>query len=133
VAEHGGAGETLVETAGGLLTPLGAAATNLDLAERLAPDAVVLVAADRLGALHDVRACLLALESRPPLAARTVVVLSAPPQADAATGSNAAELALLGWADAIVFPRAPLDDDATRAAAARLANALDSPSRPRSR
>jgi dethiobiotin synthetase len=44
----------LVETAGGLFTPLSATETNLDLVRALEPCLFVLVAADRLGVLHDV-------------------------------------------------------------------------------
>lgn len=44
----------LVETAGGLCTPLNDSETNLELVAALEPCVFVLVAADRLGALHDV-------------------------------------------------------------------------------
>lgn len=44
---------TLVETAGGLFTPLTPTATNLDLLRELRVDGWLLVARDRLGALHD--------------------------------------------------------------------------------
>lgn len=44
----------LVETAGGLCTPLNDTETNLELVAALEPCVFVLVAADRLGALHDV-------------------------------------------------------------------------------
>lgn len=44
----------LVETAGGLFTPLNVAETNLDLVRALEPCVFILVAADRLGSLHDV-------------------------------------------------------------------------------
>lgn len=45
----------LVETAGGLFSPLDETRTMADLVLALAPDAVVLVAADRLGVLHEVQ------------------------------------------------------------------------------
>jgi dethiobiotin synthetase len=85
-----------VETAGGLLSPLGPDATNLDLALALEPDHLVLVAPDRLGVLHDVRAVQLALVAAG-LWDRSVVTLVAPGEADASTGTNAAELLYLGW------------------------------------
>ncbi len=91
----------VVESAGGLLSPLGPAATNLDLVVALRADAVLLVGADRLGVLHEVAACRLALEGRG-LWERTVVALSAPALADASTGSNAAELVGLGIANPVV-------------------------------
>lgn len=43
----------VVETAGGLFSPLGDTAVNLDLVRALEPCNFVLVVADRLGALHD--------------------------------------------------------------------------------
>ncbi len=53
IAEHSPA-LVVVETAGGLFTPLSATETNLDLVRALEPCLFVLVAADRLGVLHDV-------------------------------------------------------------------------------
>ena len=54
----------MVETAGGLCSPLkvaqGKALTNLDLLRDLDPGVWVLVAADRLGVLHDVEVARLA-------------------------------------------------------------------------
>jgi dethiobiotin synthetase len=85
----------LVETAGGLFSPLSIRQTNLDLARALDPAIWVLVAHDGLGVLHDVRATLLALDAvarrRPDF-----LVLSAARTPDASTGTNAAELARLG-------------------------------------
>jgi dethiobiotin synthetase len=104
----------IIETAGGLLTPLALGITNLDLVHELAPAAVVVVAPDRLGTLHDVSAVLCVLGRPVP------VCLSAPAHADASTGTNAAELGRLGIAEPIEFPRAPLDDAATQKAAALL-------------
>jgi dethiobiotin synthetase len=82
----------LVEGAGGLLSPLSWVADATDLARAL--DAgVLLVASDRLGVLHHVRATLRALRGAGlrPLG----LVLSAPPEPDASTGTNAAALARL--------------------------------------
>jgi dethiobiotin synthetase len=80
---------TLVEGAGGLLSPLAWRWTARDLAKEV--DArVLLVAADRLGTLNHTLLSLEALESKsiPVLA----VVFSAPANPDASTGRNAAAL-----------------------------------------
>lgn len=109
-----GAEHLVVETAGGLLSPLGRDATNLDLALRVAPDGMVLVAPDRLGALHEIRSVQLALQldvlgGAGELWRRTLVVLMAPATPDASTGSNAAELVWLGWCTEVeTWPREPL-------------------------
>ena len=81
----------LVELPGGLFTPLAPRILNADFAESLSPDATLLVAPDRLGVLHDLLAVFRATGSRP----ATAIALIAPEHADAATGSNATELALL--------------------------------------
>lgn len=47
----------VVETAGGLFTPLSEREVNLDLVASLEPCRFALVAPDRLGSLHDVLAC----------------------------------------------------------------------------
>jgi dethiobiotin synthetase len=52
----------LVETAGGLRSPLAHDADNLDLARALAPDLVLLVADAGLGTIHAVRSCLEVLD-----------------------------------------------------------------------
>jgi dethiobiotin synthetase len=80
---------------------------------------VVLVAPDRLGVLHDVGACVRAAAVDGITFA--AIALSAPAQADASTGTNAAEIERIGLADAVVmFPRARIDDEATKQAAAEL-------------
>jgi dethiobiotin synthetase len=118
-AALGAHGEVVViEGAGGLCSPLGEGATNLDLVRVLLPAHVILVAPDRLGVLHDVGACMLAAGARG--VAITTVVLSVPAHADAATGTNADELIRLGIAPVgAVMPRAAYDDP-TSVAAARL-------------
>lgn len=93
---------TVVESAGALLSPLGGGLTNLDLARSLSPDALLLVALDRLGVLHELSACLLALRVLGPNLPAPLVVLQAPAQTDASTGTNAAELATLGIASGVL-------------------------------
>jgi dethiobiotin synthetase len=98
---------SIVETAGGVFSPLSDTATNLDLALALEPATWVLIAADALGVLHDVSATLQAMRARN--RAPDHLVLCAARARDASTGTNAAELAALG----IATPSAVLarDDD----------------------
>lgn len=81
----------LVETAGGVFSPVAPGVTNLDLAAHLRPDLTLLIARDGLGVLHDVSACLLALRSADVGLPLPWVVLNAVQQ-DPSTGTNAAEL-----------------------------------------
>jgi dethiobiotin synthetase len=110
----------IVESAGGLYSPLSDDETNADVALAYGERAlVVLVAPDRLGVLHDVGACVRAAEADG--IGFRAIALSAPAQADASTGTNAAEIERLGLAEAVVvFPRARADDDATKRAATEL-------------
>jgi dethiobiotin synthetase len=87
----------LIETAGGVFSPINEAMTNLDLAIALEPSTWVLVAPDRLGVLHDVRSTLLAMSglSRTP----DIIVLNATQQPDTSSGTNRRELEALGWAN----------------------------------
>lgn len=80
----------LVELAGGLFSPLTDEVLNADLALRLAPHVLLLVAPDRLGVLHDTVATVRAAAAM----GLTVdaIALVAPPCADASTGTNASEL-----------------------------------------
>jgi dethiobiotin synthetase len=113
----------VVETAGGLFSPLGPEVTNLDLVRALRPNVLILVAPDRLGVLHDLTATLGLAAAR----ACTVdaTVMSAPHSPDSSTGTNAAELERLGIARPLVtFPRALEDHPATLAAATDLVAAL---------
>jgi dethiobiotin synthetase len=109
----------VVESAGGLLSPLSFGVTNLDLLCALLPAAVVVVAVDRLGALHDVAAVNHVLAGR--AIEPAAVCLSAPATPDSATGSNTAELAALGVGEAMAFPRAAPDAPASQSAARELA------------
>jgi dethiobiotin synthetase len=85
------AAQLVIETAGGVFSPIGDEDTNFDLTRALDPAIWLLVAPDRLGVLHDVTSCLRAMESlgrRP-----DYLILSAPEHPDASTGTNADELA----------------------------------------
>lgn len=118
----------LIETAGGLFSPLGTGATNVDLIRGLAPERVLLVAPDRLGVLHDVGATVTAARSLGIVI--DVLVLSAPEQPDFSTGSNRDELAnTVGVAVAAVFPRAPFDAGPSLSAARETLDALGAPAR----
>lgn len=87
---------TLIETAGGVFSPLAPETTNFELARALEPCIWTLVAPDSLGVLHDLSATLLALGSRG--RATDHVVLSEARTADASTGTNARVLAELSIA-----------------------------------
>ena len=96
---------SVVETAGGALSPLSREARNLELARALSPDTLLLVGPDALGVLHSMSATLIAMTTlgRGP----DLVALSATAPDDS-TGTNAAELRELG----IVDPAFVLDHDA---------------------
>jgi dethiobiotin synthetase len=105
----------VVELPGGLFTPLAAGLLNADLAARLRPDALLLVAPDRLGVLHDVASTVRAAAAMSlPMAG---VVLVAPDTSDASTGLNAAELS--------AFVTVPLLGRLPRAPAAMLARGTE--------
>jgi dethiobiotin synthetase len=97
----------VVELAGGLFTPLAEGAANVDLALRLAPDHVLLVAPDRLGVLHDVSAAIRA--SRAAGLQVSYVVLSPPERPDASTGTNGAELRFVTDCPVLAVPRGPVE------------------------
>jgi dethiobiotin synthetase len=83
-------GITLIETAGGVFSPLSLHASNYDLAATLDPAVWLLVAPDRLGVLHDVAATLTAMSARG--RGPDLLALLPPSTADASTGSNLREL-----------------------------------------
>ena len=98
----------LIETAGGVFSPLSDDSTNFDLALALSPAIWLLVAPDALGVLHELTATLRALGAagrRP-----DHVVLSAARGVDASTGTNADELRRLGVADPAAVLRQGSDD-----------------------
>ncbi|KYF62016.1 dethiobiotin synthase [Sorangium cellulosum] len=97
----------VVESAGALLSPLGPGLANADLVRALAPDALVLVGLDRLGILHEVASCLMALRALAPGLPPALVLLNPPAASDASTGTNAEELESLGiTSNTVVMPRA---------------------------
>jgi dethiobiotin synthetase len=98
--EGGVVAEVVVETAGGVFSPLNAKESNLDLAVALEPAIWVLVASDRLGVLHELGATLRAMAASARLP--DWLVLSAPALADDSTGTNAAELEAMGFGVPIV-------------------------------
>jgi len=95
VAEVRAAGPdgVLVELAGGLFSPLAPGVSNADIARELQADLVLLVAADRLGVLHDVAATTRAAANAG--VALHGLVLITPECDDASTGTNARELSVV--------------------------------------
>ncbi len=97
-----------VELPGGLFSPLGPQLDNAVVAGALAPTAVLLVAPDRLGVLHDVAAATRAAAACG--VALTGIVVIAPEHADASTGTNAAELRLVSTVPVVAsLPRADVE------------------------
>lgn len=114
VASHA-AKTKLIETAGGMLSPLARGRTNLDLTRVLKPAHVLLVASDRLGVLHDVTAALHAYHTLAPELPEPAVLLQPPTTADSSTGTNAEEIVWLGLAPRVfLFPRAKPTDPAVQ-------------------
>jgi len=113
----------LVELPGGLFSPLSDTLLNADLAARLVPDAVLLVAPDRLGVLHDTIAATRAAAA---MALRIDgLILVAPDRPDASSGSNATELARFVPAPVLAtVGRAPPAELALTPAVVRLASEL---------
>jgi dethiobiotin synthetase len=98
-----------VELPGGLFSPLAPGLDNADVARALSPTALLLVAPDRLGVLHDVAAATRAAAAC--AVAITGIVVVAPEHPDASTGTNARELARV--ADVPVVATLPRADVAT--------------------
>ncbi len=94
-----------VELPGGLFSPLGPNLDNAGVARALDPTAVLLVAPDRLGVLHDVAATTRAAAACG--VALTGIIVVAPEHADASTGTNASELRLVSNVPVVAsLPRA---------------------------
>lgn len=109
---------TLVETAGGLMSPLAKGFNNLDLVRLLDPHAVLVVALDRLGVLHELACCLEVIRTRAPHVP-VDLLLNAPTQADASTGTNANEIRFLGYPIRAIttLPRGVVSPDTNEALA----------------
>ena len=118
------AAAVLVELPGGLFSPVAAGKSNADLASALGPTAVLLVAPDRLGVLHDVGATVRAARAGGlPLHG---ILLVAPAEPDASTGTNAAEMREVTDVPVLaVLPRAPIEDLARREDVERLVTGFD--------
>lgn len=96
----------VLELAGGLFSPLGDALSNADVARDLDPTALLLVAPDRLGVLHDVAAATRAAKTEGLRV--TGLVLVAPEVADASTGTNAGQMRVVTDVPVLAeLPRAP--------------------------
>lgn len=89
-ARVSGADAMVLELPGGLFSPVTDTLLAVDFVRRLAPEAVVLVAPDRLGVIHEVLATTEAARGREVNV--THVLLSPVATPDASSGSNAAEL-----------------------------------------
>jgi dethiobiotin synthetase len=87
---------TIIETAGGVFSPISDTQTSLSIAVAFDPAVWVLVAPDRLGVLHDLRATLIALEKVARLP--DLLLLNAPAVPDPSTGTNRREIENLGIA-----------------------------------
>ncbi len=109
--ERAGPGDacwTVIETAGGVFSPLGPGVSNLDMAHALGPAVWILVARDALGVLHDVSAVLAAMSADRPI---DFVVVNAPGFVDDSTGTNATELETLGIHERVWSVRRDDSDD----------------------
>lgn len=112
-----------VELAGGLFSPLAVGLSNADVAKAMLPDAVLLVAPDRLGVLHDVAAATRASTSMG--LTITGIVLVAPEQPDDSTGTNARELRVVSDVPVVaVIPRAAVSVLAEREDLAAIVRAV---------
>ena len=125
---------TLVEGAGGLLSPLGKHFDSRDLLAALRATPVI-VAPNKLGAVNHILLTLSALS--PPPRARAVVILFAPRKPDAATATNAgllgqflprARIFNLPWLGDEFEPEKALKDARVRKTLAALTKAWNLPS-----
>jgi dethiobiotin synthetase len=116
----------LVEMAGGLFSPLTEEVSNADVVRSFPNAAVLLVAPDRLGVLHDLATTTRAAASLGiPLRG---IVFSAPAAADASTGTNPAEARYVTSVPVLAsLPRRPATELASGAAIAAVARALLTP------
>lgn len=99
-ASRGAAVCSLIETAGGVFSPLTASATNLDLAHALEPARWIVVAPNSLGVLHAATATCLAMQARG--RAPDALLLTQPTARDASSSTNASLLREAGVAPAVI-------------------------------
>ncbi len=99
---------TIVELPGGLFSPLVAGTSNAAFAAQIGHDALVLVAPDRLGVLHDVFACDAAARANG--LTPSALILSEPATPDAATGTHADYLRQHTALRVAAVGRAPSDE-----------------------
>ena len=83
----------VVELPGGLFSPLAEGLTNAEVAFALRADALLLIAPDRLGVLHDIGAATRAARAQG--LAVSGIILVAPEHADTSTNTNAGELSVV--------------------------------------
>jgi len=81
----------IVEGAGGLMSPLAEGILNIDLAKQFDQAKLIIVAANRLGAIHQTLATCIAAEHAG-LIATGIILCQVSPNADAALASNASEI-----------------------------------------
>jgi dethiobiotin synthetase len=96
---------SVIESAGGVFSPLGPQTSNYDLALSLAPARWLLVAPNRIGVLHDVVATLEAMKARG--RAPDHLVLNQVGASDSSSPTNAATLRRLALACPITENGAP--------------------------
>jgi len=108
----------VVESAGGLLSPLSRDATNLDLVRGFPGASILVVTTSRLGVLHDLAALRIVLG--PEDWRRSVVALADSRIPDASSATNGDEIAWLGLSEHVVrWPfAAPASAETAHAAAA---------------
>lgn len=87
---------TLIETAGGVFSPLNDHETNFELASHIERSIWILVAPDRLGVLHDLTVTLATMRTRGKVP--DLIVLSQPSPEDPSLNTNLDELHRLGIA-----------------------------------
>jgi dethiobiotin synthetase len=113
----------VVELAGGLFSPLSRETVNLDLAKALQATAILLVAPDRIGVLHDVGATVRAANASG--LSLQGIALSAPTVSDASTGTNEAELIDITRLYVLAsFPRGAVDAPVSSVAARAVLDGL---------
>ena len=118
------AGNLVVELAGGLFSPFDGNRSNADVVRALGSDTHVLVAPNRLGVLHDVRAALLAARAEGLTVDALIVTHPSAASGDVSRDTNARELADIFGESPFVLPSGPPREAAARIHAALASGAL---------